>query len=90
MLDYIYGVSTVIKNENVMDLFILGDRFQIASLLHECKRYIIGKIDISTCLGIIKFDLEAHNLRQFNVFDISEKSQESISWLSSFLINFWG
>ena len=52
MLDYIYGVSTVIKNENVMDLFILGDRFQIASLLHECKRYIIGKIDISTCLGI--------------------------------------
>jgi len=64
---------SVITNDNVMEIFILADRYEIKELSNYCEDRIILNIDINNCLEILRLG------GQYNSNKLIDKSKKYIS-----------
>ncbi|XP_068122710.1 kelch-like protein 35 isoform X2 [Hyperolius riggenbachi] len=70
LLDFMYGGSPAIQEDNVEDLLQASDLLHICSLRDECVKFLDSQLDPSNCVGIMKFaDL-------FSIPSLSEKSKK--------------
>ncbi|XP_072257999.1 kelch-like protein 35 [Pyxicephalus adspersus] len=72
LLDFMYGGSPTIQEDNVEDLLRASDLLHICSLKDECAKFLDSQLDPSNCVGIMKFaDL-------FSIPSLSEKSKKLV------------
>ncbi|XP_066444393.1 kelch-like protein 35 [Eleutherodactylus coqui] len=70
LLDFMYGGSPKIEEDNVEDILQASDLLHICSLRDECVKFLDSQLDPSNCVGIMKFaDL-------FSITSLSEKSKK--------------
>ncbi|XP_072118673.1 kelch-like protein 24 [Mobula birostris] len=70
MLDYMYGGSKNIHEDNVQDLLEAADLFQMSALRGSCEKFLEEQLDPCNCLGILSF------ANSFSIPALSEKSRK--------------
>lgn len=55
VLDYMYGGSRAILEDNVQSLLEAADLFQMTGLRGNCERFLEEQLDPCNCLGILSF-----------------------------------
>ncbi|XP_040282394.1 kelch-like protein 35 [Bufo bufo] len=70
LLDFMYGGSPKIEEDNVEDILQASDLLHICSLRDECVKFLDSQLDPSNCVGIMKF------ADMFSIISLSEKSKK--------------
>ncbi|KAG1711202.1 Kelch-like protein 10 [Nymphon striatum] len=55
IIEFAYVRQVTINDENVQDLTVAADQFNVIKLLEECIQYIVKNIDYENCIGVWKF-----------------------------------
>ncbi|XP_057273383.1 kelch-like protein 35 [Pezoporus wallicus] len=69
LLDYMYGGSIIIQEDNVESILELSDLLQISKLRDACVTFLEGQLHPCNCLGIMKF------ADSFSIASLTEKSK---------------
>ncbi|OXB55480.1 hypothetical protein ASZ78_005416 [Callipepla squamata] len=72
LLDYMYGGSIVIQEDNVEGILELSDLLQISKLRDACISFLEGQLHPCNCLGIMKF------ADSFSIASLTEKSKRFV------------
>ncbi|XP_063807301.1 kelch-like protein 35 isoform X2 [Pseudophryne corroboree] len=70
VLDFMYGGSPKIQEDNVEDILQASDLLHICHLRDDCVKFLDGQLDPSNCVGIMKF------ADMFSIPSLSEKSKK--------------
>ncbi|XP_078512370.1 kelch-like protein 35 [Lissotriton helveticus] len=70
LLDYMYGGSLVIQEDNVESVMEASDLLQIPRLRDACIRFLEDQLHPCNCVGILKF------ADSFSITSLSEKSKK--------------
>lgn len=55
IINYAYGVTLNINNENAEELLKAADYFQMINLRNECEKFLVRSVDAANCLRLIRF-----------------------------------
>ncbi|XP_078697754.1 kelch repeat and BTB domain-containing protein 8-like [Branchiostoma floridae x Branchiostoma belcheri] len=55
VMHYAYSGEVRVTSDNVLQLYVAADLFQIDFILQHCVRYMEGQLDSSNCFGIFSF-----------------------------------
>uniref|UniRef100_A0A0P4WEU7 Kelch-like protein diablo n=2 Tax=Scylla olivacea TaxID=85551 RepID=A0A0P4WEU7_SCYOL len=55
ILDFIYTGKVVIDNDNIEEILKASDLLLMTDLKELCIQYLLGKIDVDNCLGVLQF-----------------------------------
>ncbi|XP_029458006.1 kelch-like protein 35 [Rhinatrema bivittatum] len=70
LLDYMYGSSVVIREENVEGILEASDLLQVPRLRDACVTFLEGQLHPYNCVGIMRF------ADSFSIASLSEKSKK--------------
>ncbi|XP_051881656.1 kelch-like protein 24 [Pristis pectinata] len=70
VLDYMYGGSKNIHEDNVQSLLEAADLFQMSGLRSNCEKFLEEQLDPCNCLGILSF------ANSFSIPTLLEKSRK--------------
>ncbi|KAJ8410553.1 hypothetical protein AAFF_G00194570 [Aldrovandia affinis] len=54
---YLYSAEIELTDENVQDIFVVANRFQIPSVFTACVNYLHKKLSLANCLAIFRMGL---------------------------------
>ncbi|KAG5833294.1 hypothetical protein ANANG_G00274430 [Anguilla anguilla] len=57
IIRYLYSAEIELTDENVQDVFVVANRFQIPSVFTACVNYLQKKLSLANCLGIFRLGL---------------------------------
>ncbi|XP_061083203.1 kelch-like protein 41b [Conger conger] len=57
IIRYLYSAEIELTDENVQDVFVVANRFQIPSVFTACVNYLQKKLSLANCLAIFRLGL---------------------------------
>ncbi|XP_073447454.1 kelch-like protein 10 [Aquarana catesbeiana] len=60
ILQYAYTTKVSINSNNVQDLFLVADQFNILGLKWRCSDFLIGRLSPENCINISRFSSHVH------------------------------